>query len=98
MMRTYFKHNQRGDTIVEVLIAIAVVSLVLAGAFGVSQKSSIATRDSQEHSEAQKLVESQLESLRAWAAAGTGTNVFTIGSDFCINSPTSVSTCPHSAH
>ena len=61
----YVIHNsERGDTIVEVLISIAVVSMVLAGAFVVTNRSLQATRSSQERSIALKLAESQLEQIK----------------------------------
>lgn len=56
--------DQRGDTIVEVLICIAVIALVLAAAFGLTQKGTLGLEDSQEHATAAGLAESQLEQLR----------------------------------
>lgn len=56
--------NNTGDTIIEVLISMAVVSMVLGGAFVVTHQSQVGVRNSQEHAEALKLVESQLEQLR----------------------------------
>lgn len=53
-----------GDTIVEVLIAMAVVSLVLAGAYTSTRKSANATRTAQEQGEALKLAESQVEQIK----------------------------------
>jgi len=55
--------NQSGDTIVEVLLAIAVVSVVLGGAYASVSRSLNSARASQERNEAVKFVESQLESL-----------------------------------
>jgi type II secretory pathway pseudopilin PulG len=55
---------QAGDTIVEVLIAMAIVSLVLVGAFVTSNKSTQATRDSQEHAEATQDIKTQIELAR----------------------------------
>lgn len=63
--------NSRGDTIVEVLIAIAVISSVLAGAFAVSQKSIIGVRDSQERSEVLQTLQGQVEMVRAMALTAT---------------------------
>ncbi len=57
-------NNNRGDTIVEVLLAIAVVSAVLGGAYVSANRSSNNTRQAQERSEASKLVEAQLEQLK----------------------------------
>ncbi|HKR82221.1 MAG TPA: prepilin-type N-terminal cleavage/methylation domain-containing protein [Candidatus Saccharimonadales bacterium] len=76
------KLSERGDTIVEVLIAIAVVSMVLGGAYATTNKSLQATRSAQEQGVALKLVETQLEQLKAMAdtaGALTGAPV-----SFCI--------------
>ena len=59
------KFLQRGDTIVEVLIAIAVISLILGGAYVTTNKSLMATRGAQERGNALKLAESQLEELKS---------------------------------
>lgn len=65
MLRSRFvRLSQKGDTIVEVLIAIAVASAVLGSAFLVVNKTSKNVRQSQEHAEALKLVEGQVELLR----------------------------------
>ena len=58
------KIGNAGDTIVEVLIAIAVVSLVLGGAFTSTRRSSNTTRTAQEQGEALKLAESQVEQIK----------------------------------
>jgi len=58
----------RGDTIVEVLIAIAVLSLVLGGAFVATNRSLQGTRDAQERINALKLAETQIEQLKAMSA------------------------------
>lgn len=59
--------QQAGDTIVEVLIAVAIVGAVLAGAFTVSQKSVVAVRSSQEQGEMLQILQSQIELVRAHA-------------------------------
>lgn len=69
------KLTQRGDTIVEVLISMLVVSVILGGAFVTTNKSQTGVRDSQEHTEALKLMESQLEELRSNAGSASP-NVF----------------------
>ncbi len=55
--------NQRGDTIVEVLIAVAVISLILTAAYATTNRNVQATQDAQEQNYAVKLVETQLELL-----------------------------------
>ena len=57
------KLKQRGDTIVEVLIATAVVSIVLTGAMAISNNSLKQIRAAQERSEAQAYAQSTVESL-----------------------------------
>jgi type II secretory pathway pseudopilin PulG len=69
-MRTYIlptHQKQRGDTIVEVIISIAVISSVLVGAFYLTNRSTRAVRDSEEHSQALQLLQGQVEQLRAIA-------------------------------
>jgi type II secretory pathway pseudopilin PulG len=63
--------NQRGDTIVEVIIAVAVISSVLAGAFTVSQASTLGVRNSQEHAETLNILQSQVEYVRSMALQET---------------------------
>ena len=81
-------HNQHGDTIIEVVIAIAVLSLVLTAAFITSSNSLKATRDAQEHGEAQALVAGQLEKVKELAISAPA-NVF-IGSTFCVGNSLNV--------
>lgn len=80
------RRPQRGDTIIEVLICVGVIGAVLAGAFVVTNRSQLAVRDAQEHAEASKLLEGQLELLRSNAKFQKGT-VFhpTTTGDFCMD-------------
>jgi type II secretory pathway pseudopilin PulG len=73
--------NSKGDTIVEVLITIAVLSSVLAGAYVTVNRSYINARRAQERSEATKYVETQLEQLKSLKDSNT-VNIFTFGSPF----------------
>jgi len=57
--------SERGDTIVEVLIAIAVASLILVTAYVTTRHSLMSVQDTQEHSEALQLAQSQVEALRS---------------------------------
>jgi prepilin-type N-terminal cleavage/methylation domain-containing protein len=79
------KQRQRGDTLVEVLISIAIVSLVLGGAYVTTNRSLTATRAAQERSNALKLAEGQVEQLKAIIAA-TPDQVFgpTAPLTFCV--------------
>lgn len=57
--------SDRGDTIVEVLIAIAVVSSVLAITYSVMNRNLQLLRTNQERTEASKIAQSQLEQLKS---------------------------------
>lgn len=65
MTALYRKLNSRGDTIVEVLISIAVVSAVLGGAYAVVNRTTQNSQQSKEHSQALKVAETQIEQLRS---------------------------------
>lgn len=89
--------RQAGDTIVEVLIAVAIVSLVLAGSYAMVSKSTAATQNTQERSQAQQLVKAQIELLRNYYSVnntafsgrcfGTDGSVKTVAGDCIDNSP-----------
>lgn len=76
--------TERGDTIVEVLISIAVVSLILGGAYVTTNRSLQSSRASQERTNGTKLVEGQLEAIKDLANT-TPAAVFNGPSPFCIN-------------
>lgn len=85
--------NNRGDTIVEVLLAIAVVSAVLGGAFAASRRSLLGARASQERGEAVKLVEGQLESLKsALNDPAKASQIFGLAGSFCLDDSLNVET------
>lgn len=69
--------RQRGDTIVEVMIAAAIIGLVIAISYATSSRALRAGRQAQERTEAYKYVESQLEQLKLMA----DTNVKSFGLD-----------------
>ncbi len=82
------KTLQRGDTIVEVLISIAVIATVLGGAFVVVRTSNRNVRISQEHVEALGLLRGQVELLRSIATASGGFAKLSTApatASFCIN-------------
>lgn len=79
--------RERGDTLVEVLIAIAVVSLILGGAYVTTNRSLQATRAAQERSIALKLAESQIERIKGLAASDPDV-LFGAPSPFCISAAT----------
>lgn len=76
--------NCRGDTIVEVLIAITIISAVLGGAYVSANQSLSTSRQSQERGEALKLVEGQVERLKSHGASDTSP-VYSGPLQFCID-------------
>jgi prepilin-type N-terminal cleavage/methylation domain-containing protein len=70
LIRNHFGRAERGDTIIEVLISLAVVSLVLASAYAITTRNVSTNQDTQEHNQAQQIVQKQLEELRAISVNG----------------------------
>ena len=58
------KLNIKGDTIVEVLVSLALTSMVIAAVYTTANKSLLGARQSQERLQAMKIAESQAEELR----------------------------------
>jgi len=80
------KLNRRGDTIVEVLISLAILGMAFGISFSTAHKSLLSTRNSQEHSEALQLLNSQLELIRANVNKQQQSSpVFNSTSTFCMN-------------
>ena len=82
------KLSEAGDTIVEVLVAIGVISVVLGSAYVMTNRSLQGTRDSQERVNATKLVESQIEELKSVAASNPDA-IFGSGTppSYCMSGP-----------
>lgn len=78
--------NARGDTIVEVMIAIAILAAVLGGAYAAAGRSLRIARQSEERGTALKLAEGQLEKLKA-LAPDPANNMFSAAT-FCIDDGT----------
>lgn len=79
-------NHSRGDTLVEVLVCIAIVSTILAGAFVVTGHSRQGVENAQEHAQAMKMLESQIEQLRASATGSTASPaIFTQAGSFCMS-------------
>jgi prepilin-type N-terminal cleavage/methylation domain-containing protein len=71
--------SQRGDTIVEVLIAMSIISLVLAAAYVTSTRNTTLMQGSQERQQAQRLVESQIEMVRSQGGLNASGDCFIAG-------------------
>lgn len=66
--------ESKGDTMIEVLISIAIISLVLTISYALSNRNSQYIQQSQERGEAQKISEQQLELLRNYLTSDTDWN------------------------
>lgn len=55
--------SQRGDTIVEVLLALVVLMVIIGGGYSIATRSLRGIRMSQERSEATKIAEGQIEAI-----------------------------------
>lgn len=97
-MRIVHRFSERGDTLVEVLIAIAVSSLILGGAFVVTNRSLQSTRDAQERGNALKVTESQIERIKNIVATNPD-SLFggSAPASFCISSAGAVVTSTNAA-
>lgn len=85
------KLSNKGDTIIEVLLAIAVVSSVLGGAYVSSNRSLNASRQAEERVEALKLTEGQLERMKA-LAKDPAKNIHSAPNVFCIDTSANAKT------
>jgi len=82
----------RGDTIVEVLLAIAITSVVLAGAYVAVDRSMKASRAAQERGEAVKVAEAQIERLKYLSYSDPPADIYQDGTIFCITSTLAIQT------
>lgn len=80
------RYNQKGDTIVEVMIVLAILGLALSIAYTTANRSLANARQAQESSEATTILQSQVEGLRILASTDT---TLLDGNSFCVNTNTS---------
>ena len=79
------KKNMRGDTIVEVMMSMAVIGMVIGVSYSIANRSVRAGRMAQEQTEALKLTESQIELVKAAAENPALTSALYVdGNTFCI--------------
>lgn len=82
--------GSRGDTIVEVLIVLAVLGLALSISYASASRGLQQSRNAQEHSEALGIINSQVELLRSAFAhqAGAVIEAQATSGPFCLSTPT----------
>ena len=82
------QRNQRGDTIVEVLVVLAVLGLAIGISFATANSSLLATKGAQENSQASELLQSQVEALRYMVPTADSTapdpSVLQTDAPFCL--------------
>lgn len=80
--------NRRGDTLIEVMIVLAVLGLALSISYATANRALLNTRQAQETADATRLAETQIERLRAvspYAFTLPDTNIYGRGaSSFCL--------------
>lgn len=84
-MKSRLRQNQKGDTIIEVVIAIVIVSIVLVGAYTSATGSLNLITEAQQHMKALGLAQNQVEDLRA-KSTSLSSSEYSVGSKFCFNS------------
>jgi type II secretory pathway pseudopilin PulG len=77
--------NSAGDTIVEVLIAMAVISSVLAITYSTMNRNILISRDNQERTEASKLAQGQIEAVKNLASTDELALNAARANPFCLN-------------
>lgn len=89
MIKRFKRLNNSGDTIVEVMIVLAVLGLALSIAYATANRGLQQARNAQEHSQALGIINSQVELLRSTFAKQAGAAVESQGASgpFCL-SPT----------
>ena len=83
IMQHKTKRAQSGDTIVEVLICIAILGAVMGGAYAIANQNTRINLGSQDRLSATKIAQSQLELLKGYAAQNPE-QAMNISSPFCV--------------
>lgn len=85
MLRSIFHDSERGDTIVEVLLCLAILGLALSISYATANRALLIARNAEEHSEALQYLNSQVELARADASDAS---LYNEGSTFCMDNTT----------
>lgn len=84
MLKLKSLRTQRGDTILEVLIATAVLTLVLTIAYTAANRGTHAIRQAQERGEASRYTETQIEQLKTFLSQSATPTIPPSGTKFCM--------------
>ena len=85
-------NSERGDTIIEVMIVLAVLGLAIGISYATANRSLLNARQAQENTQATELVQSQAESLRSLVSNTSGPDDIYRAAAFCIDTAGHVST------
>lgn len=89
-MRVLRWRKQTGNTIIEVMIALSIIGIILAGAYATSTRSLRITRQSEERTQSVQIAKNQLEVIKAMASSATSEagseKIWDETRPFCINS------------
>lgn len=77
--------NNRGDTIIEVMLVVAILGLTFAGAYSIAYASTSKNRNAQEHAEALQYMTSQIEILRNSPEEVIEKTTTGINAEFCFS-------------
>jgi len=91
MFKFEARNHQAGDTIIEVLIAVAVVTSVLGIVYSTMNRNLTTIRRNQEQTEASKMAQSQIEYLKGLYSVSPDKITNEANNGFCINGVTVVS-------
>ncbi len=90
--------NQAGDTIVEVLIVMAVLGLAFSISLATANKGLTQSRNAEEHSEALGIINSQVELVRAAFANNPASVPSVTANSFCMSNPADTTKIPLLLH
>jgi type II secretory pathway pseudopilin PulG len=90
MLKKLKMANFRGDTIVEVMVVLVVLSMAIAICYSTANSSTLEIRQAEENAEAVNYAQSQVEALRTLASPYNSQDLFTLAangdlSQFCIS-------------
>lgn len=86
--------NSSGDTIIEVMVVLAILGLAFSISYATATHGLAQARNAEEHSEALGLLDSQVELVRSYFSTQPDTSALTGGTDFCMTNPASPTVTP----
>lgn len=96
MMQLHKPLRQAGDTIVEVIVVLAVLGLAISISYATANRSLQATRQAEENAQATQILQGQIEALRSYATnTSTDPNyIFRSPQTFCVATTGNIAEAP----